>query len=256
MNTSQASLSSQAKVWLSAVAMVLVAAIVIVALVRERIINQIPYQVSVVGRSEITYEPDMAIITFGVQVDKAQEADQALKQLNDKMNAVYTAITDLGITSDDVSTQNYSLYPQYDYINNANTVTGYNANQTVEVTVHAIDENENAVTQVVGAVAEAGVNQVNGIRFETSQYDEFKEQARLDAIADARSKAQGMAQVLGVELDKVVGWWENIVYPQPYETQRYYSEGGYGGGGGAGSPVIPAGSQEMIVEVNVNYVIK
>jgi len=247
------------KFWLMIIGMVLIAGIVVVALIREKIISSNMYQVSVIGQSKITYQPDTAKVTLGVQVDKVYRADEALKQLNNKVQAVYKSIEDLGIAKEDIDTENYSLQPQYDFIENVSRLAGYNANQLLTVKIKNILENKDMVSKVVAAATTAGANQINSIVFETSKLNELKDQARMEAINDARNKAGGLANALGVKLGKVVGWWENLISPAPVYDYSAYGKGGSEGGmggGTAGSPVVPSGSQELVMEVTVNYLVK
>ncbi len=235
--------------------MLLLAGVVVVAILRDRIINKTYDQVSVLGRGKVVYQSDIAEINLGVQIDKVLKASDALAQLNNKINKVIPAIQALGIAPEDLQTQNYTLYAQYDYANNSSQLAGYNANQQLLVKVRNLKENPDRVGKVIAEATKAGVNQVNGINFEISNLEDLKQEARIKAIEDARNKAQALSQALGVKLGSIASWWENIIqapgYPSPY---------GYGiGGGGMGAgklpstPAVPVSSQEIVIEVNVSY---
>lgn len=235
--------------------MLLLAGVVVISLLRDRIVYREDNQVSVSGQGKVSYQADMAVITLGTQVDKVDTSENALRQLNDVMNRVVPAVKALGIVEKDIQTQSYSLYAQYDYIDNVSNVSGYNANQQIVITARGIDQNKDLVSKVVAEAAKAGANQVNSIVFSTSKLDELKQQARLKAISDARQKSGAMAQAAGVRLGKIASWYENTVQSPDISTGSYY--GGYGAGGeGAGSPQVPVGSQDIIIEVNVSYHIK
>lgn len=225
--------------------------IVVISILRDKIVNNYPNQVSVNGQGKVSYQPDTANITIGVQIDKIENAEEALKMLNEKVNKIITALTALGIQSKDIKNQNYSLYPFYDYIEGVNTLNGYNANQQIVIKVTGIDKNFNILNQVVSESAKAGANQVLGVSFETSQIEELKQEARILAIADAKKKAETLSGAIGISLDEIVGWWENIISPSPY-----YDYSSYGGMGGGGNPVINSGSHEVSVELTLNYKLK
>jgi uncharacterized protein len=161
------------------------------------------------------------------------------------------AVKEAGVADADIQTQNYSLYAQYDYIDSVSRVGGYNANQQVVVTVRNIAEQKEAVSKIIAAATKAGINQVNSISFDYSKIDELKQQARLEAITDARTKAQAIAKAAGVKLGKVVSWWEEY----PVDTSYYY-----GGKGGAdttvASPTIPTGSPDLILRMNLSFKVK
>jgi len=242
------------KAALSLLGMMLITGVVVVAILQQRIINNPQWTVSVTGRGRIEYVPDTTNVTMGVRVDRAETGEAALARLNDAMDKVFSAVQEIGIPKEDISTQNYSLYPEYDYIDGKSELAGYSANQSITVKIKDVTEDSDTVSKVIEEASKAGANQIQGVAFETSRSDELKDQARLEAIVDARAKSETMAQALGVKLGKVVGWWENII-AGPDAPNPYYGEASMGKGGG-GSPQTPAGTQEIITEVNINYRIK
>lgn len=236
--------------------LVLVAGIVVVSILRDRIVNQQQWTVSVVGRGEVTYTPDTAKVTIGVQVEKVFSAEAALKQLNQTVDKVIGAVVASGIDKADIQTQSYNLYPQYNYVESASQLAGYGANQQLVVTVKNLSPEANVVGKVIGAATQAGANQVNSITFESSNIEQYKQEARLKAIADAKNKAGELSQAADVKLGKIVGWWENFV--QGPEANYYDGKGGaaMGSGIGGGEAQITVGTPKLIVEMNLNYRVK
>lgn len=228
-------------------------AVLIIAIVRDRIVNQQFRQVTITGQGRVTYEPDIALVTLGVQIDKAPLPDEALRLLNDKVNGIISALKAAGVSSDDIQTQNYSLMPQYDYKNNVTEVGGYNANQQLTVKILGYDKDQNKLNRVIAAASKAGANQVLNLSFDVSNLNDLKQQARVKAIEDARSKSGAMAAAAGVELKDINNWWENTVQA-PILYSAAMGAGGIGGGGGA--PQVPSGSKEIIIEIGVTYNLK
>jgi hypothetical protein len=224
--------------------------VVIISILRDKIVNSNNNQVSVTGRGEITYQPDVASVILGVQIDKSAKAEEALISLNEKVNKISATLNSLGIT--DIKTQNYSLYPYYDYIDGINVLSGYNANQQIMVKVYDIDKNIELLNQVVSKSTEAGANQILGITFEGSNIEDLKQQARILAVTDAKKKAEALSTSIGVSLGEIVGWWDNTVSP----SYNYsYGVGGMGGSESGGANVS-AGTYKVIVELSLNYKIK
>jgi uncharacterized protein YggE len=244
---------SSPKTAIKVITILLIAGIVVISLIRDRIVNNYDQQVSFTGQGKIYYEPDTANVLMGVNVDQKTKADDALKELNEKMNKVIEAVKKAGIPKEDIKTQNYTLNPHYETISNSTRVTGYDANQVVLVKIKNIKENADLPSQIISAANQAGVNQINGISFEPSNIEDLKQEARLKAIADAKDKANNLSSALGVKLGKIISWWENS-----YPIQPYYSEMGGGGmgGGGFSSPTVPAGTYEIVSEVNITYKVK
>jgi len=244
------------KIIMIIVGMLLLAGIITVAILRDRIVNQPQYQVSVIGQGKISYQPDVANVTIGVQIDKVAKADDALKQLNDKMASIISALKLSGINDQDLKTQNYSLTPQYDYVNNASTLSGYNANEQLVVKVNSINSDPSLVGKAVEAASKAGANQIVGISYDLSNLEEMKQQARIKAITDAKTKAGVLARAAGIKLGDIVGWWENVIQSPGIPTPYYDASAKGGMGGGAVAPSLPNGNQDIIIEINVSYRIK
>ncbi len=245
------------KVILVLIAMLLLAGIIIISILRERLVNEDQWQINVAGEGRVAYVPDIANVDFGVEIDKVAKPADALNQLNDKINKVIAAIEQTGIPKDNVQTQDYTLTPQYDVVNNVPQPTNYTAEQDIIVKVNGIDKDTTRTAAIITAAGLAGTNKINGITFAASNLNDLKQLARLKAIIDARSRAKNIGLALGVKLVKVVGWWENFVTPDNTVNSYYDAKAGIGGGGTAISePSVPAGARELVVDVNVSYKIK
>lgn len=236
-----------------------VTAVAIVSILRDRIVNVQQNQVSIVGQGKVSYQPDIATVTLGVQIDRAPTADLALQQLNEKVARTVSSLDALGIKKEDIQTQAYTLNPQYDYKDNVSTVAGYGANQKLTIKVSDIINKPEVVSQVVAQAGSAQANQVVGIEFTVSNVNDLKQQARILAIKDAKAKSGGLAGAAGVKLGKVENWYENVLQSPDMNS----SNGGYGGFGGSDvattkgvAPQVPSGTQDIIVEVGLTYDVK
>src|SRR6185312_11082052 len=145
--------------------------------------------VTVTGEATVAVAPDAAVIRIGVssQDKTAREASDA----NDKqMSAVLAAIKDTGIVERDIQTSRLSLQPQYD-TNKSGTarLTGFQATNQVTVRIRDIA---------------AGANEMSGIEFVVTEQSRMLDQARDDAIADARRKAELYAKAARAKLGNVI----------------------------------------------------
>ena len=236
--------------------LLILAVIILGAIFRERFVTPPNWQVSVIGRGEVVYTPDIAKINVGIQVDKAYAADVALKRLNETADKTIAAISQLGIAKEDIQTQNYSLYPEYNYVENNSILAGYSANQQLIITVRNIFESADLVSKVIAAATSSGANQINNVSFESSNIENLKQEARVKAISDAKSKANELAVAAGVKLGKTIGWWENFI--QSPDVYSYYDGKGAGGavGLGGGQANVPSGAYTLIVDMNLSYQVK
>ena len=240
---------------LALVALLLLAGVVTISILRDRIVNQQFRSVTIAGQGKVSYTPDLAIVTLGVQIDKVAKAEDALSQLNTKVANIIKAVKAAGVSAEDIQTQNYSLYPQYDYKDNVSSGSGYNANEQLVIKVKNYDKNPDSLNAIIAAASKAGANQVNNLSFDSSNLNDLKQEARIKAIADAKQKSTALAQAAGVELKDISGWYENLVQPMPYGDMS--AKGGMGGAGGAiSAPQTPSGDREIIIEIGVTYNLK
>jgi uncharacterized protein len=249
---------SEPKFVVAVILVLAVTAIAIVSILRERIVSSQQNQVSIAGQGKISYQPDIATVTLGVQIDRAATADSALQQLSEKVAKIVTSLDSLGIKKEDVQTQAYTLNPQYDYKDNVSTVAGYGANQKLTIKVPDIINKPEVVGQVVAQAGSTQANQVQGVEFTVSNVNDLKQQARLLAIADAKTKSVGLAQATGVKLGKVLNWYDNVLQAPDLTSLNNF---GYGGSDvamakSATPPQVPAGTQDIIVEVGLTYEVK
>lgn len=237
----------------------LIALIIIFSLLREGIVSKNDDMVTVMGTGKVAYEPDIAFITLGVQIDKAPKAEDALSKLNESINRVIASAKMIGISEDDIQTKSYSLFPHYDFQGEGGGTSipsGYNANQQVTIKAKNIDEDRVIVSKIIEEASKAGANQVIGVSFDVSNIEELKQKARIEAISDAKKKTAGLAKAAGIKrIGKVSSWYENVVKSPDGQGNSYY--GGFGGsmekGGSSSSPQIPVGVEEIIIEIGLNY---
>ncbi len=231
--------------------MLLLAGIVTIAIIRDRIVNQPYREVSITGRGTVSYTPDTAKVTLGVHVEKPT-AQAALAEMNAVIGRVIPAVEALGVSREKISTANLSLYPQYYYPSEMpSQISGYTADQQLTIEL-AIASSTDLVGKTIEAASIQGVNQVNSVTFDVSNLEDLKQQATLEALADARGRAKTLADAAGVKLGKVIGWWSNPI-SVPGNPVPYYDNYGYGGDMGGGGTTVPAGTSEVIIEVNLNY---
>jgi uncharacterized protein YggE len=96
----------------------------------------------------------------------------------------------------------------------------------------------------------AGANTIYGVNFEVSDPSQLEAAAREKAIADAKARAESLAQLSGVSLGEVLTVSEVIGAPGPIVERA-----AVGMGGGGGTPIQP-GETQVNVSVQVTYAIK
>ncbi len=195
------------------------AAAVVALLLTTKIVGPLPFAVNqtvtqkqstfdVQGESEIVTIPDVAEISLGIEIRKPT-ISAAQTDANTVINTVKERVQALGIDSKDIKTENYSVYPEYDYTSANRRVIGYMVNTSLRVSVKDFE----VVNQVIDQATQAGVNQVSGISLKLSpeKEDEVKKQARQEAIAKAQQNASELAGLAGMKLGRIVNVYESQV---------------------------------------------
>ena len=203
--------------------------------------------ISVNGSGSVSVPPDIARIDVGIEVT-AESVAEARERAAEAMAAVMDSLEDNGVDDADVRTRFLNIYPQYNYRNEeAPEITGFTVNNQVTVTVREID----SATDVLDGAIEAGGDavRVNGISFTVEEPEDFLDEARADAIANARKRAETLADAAGVNLGAV----RTISESTSFGGERFFAESAFdGAAGGAPSPISP-GEQELTVNVSVVY---
>ncbi|MDA1208779.1 MAG: SIMPL domain-containing protein [bacterium] len=210
-----------------------------------------PPVISVQGQGKIQAVPDIALLNFGVQTGRQKSAQAAMEMLGKRMTAAFDALKELGIEEKDIMTQSLNLNPAYDWNEGKRIDRGFEANQNLQVKVRDLDK----ITTVLDVAVRMGANQVGGVSFTIDDMDELREEAREMAIADAQKKAKDLAHDLGQTLGRFRGFNEGGGYNEPYPMMRMESMAMDAKGIGGGTPV-PAGEQEIVVNVNLMYEVK
>jgi uncharacterized protein YggE len=164
--------------------------------------------VTVTGSATIKAMPDEAVVSLGVQT-QADTAQGAMSANAVKMTALIASLTDNGIARDDIATNYVSIYPTYG--NSGTDITGYQAENEVNVTLHQIAK----VGEVIDDAVKAGANLSNGITFQLSDENQGVNQALEDAVANARSKAETLAGAGDAQLGQVVSIQESSAGSTP-----------------------------------------
>lgn len=199
--------------------------------------------ISISGSGQVSAQPDVAVVTLGVQTE-AEEAGTALSQNNTDMESLVNALREADIAAEDIQTRSIQLRPRYGDtgpMEGEPQITGYIATNTVEVRVRDLD----ALGQLLDSAVEAGGNRIQGLSFEVSDPTEMLNQAREAAWNDAERKATQLAELAGVTLGEVVSINASSQTPSPIVREGI-------GGASAAVPIEP-GSQDLQATVQVTW---
>jgi uncharacterized protein len=161
------------------------------------------------------------------------------------MGKVLLALKGAGIEEKDFQTSRLSLQPQ----NAPNrtgpaAIVGYRASNRVTIRVRDVAKAAGVIDTLVGA----GANDIGGINFMVSQASKLLDDAREQAVADARRKAEIYAKAAGVTLGAPLSISEEgSPGPMPYRKMV---------AGMAAAAPVAQGEETLRVTVNVSWAIK
>jgi len=221
---------------------------------------------SVSGEGKVVAVPDIAQLSFGVLTEGGKNLADLQKENTDKVNRVIAFLKENKVEEKDIKTQFYNITPRYQYFSCPSLVSveegirtptscpppeivGYTINQSVLVKIREI----NKAGDIIAGVVDNGANTVSGPSFTVDDPTELQNQARSEAITEAKGKAKAIAKAGGFRLGNLISL-EDVFSPQRISTSFY--EEFDGKGGDSGNPVIEPGSQEISVNMMLVYEIK
>lgn len=205
-----------------------------------------PPTITVNGEATISVPPDVAQIDSGVTTE-AKTAREASDANNKAMGGVLQALKNAGIAEKDIQTSRLSLSPQSAASRNANApfqIVGYRASNRVTVTIRDITKVADTIDVLVGA----GANEISGISFMVSKASKLLDEARVEAIGDARRKADIYARAADVSIGAPLSISEETT-PGPIPYRKLAA------GVSAAAPVAQ-GEETLRVTISVSYELK
>jgi uncharacterized protein YggE len=200
------------------------------------------------GNGRVSVEPDIATLRLGVLVVR-QTAGAARESAAVSMTAVLEALSARGVAKRDLRTALLSLSPVTDYSSDTGPrVTGYQAANSVSVTVRDLA----LAGTLIDAALAAGATSLDGLDFRVADSSAAEDEARKDAMADAKRRATTLAGAAGVKLGAVVGVSEggdggHVPFPAPRMLAMKAE---------AADTPVEGGSQEIAVSVSVAFAIE
>ena len=157
-------------------------------------------RLDVVATGEVTRVPDLVAINAGV-VTQATNAVEAIRQNAARMEAVRAALRAAGIADRDIQTSNLNLNPNYRYAENQPPqLVGYQAVNQVSVRFRDIAK----TGAILDALVAQGANQINGPTLTIERPEAALDEARTQALANARARAELYARTLGMRVTRIL----------------------------------------------------
>jgi len=166
-------------------------------------------KITVQGTAKVYADPDLVKVTANASVT-ADSISGAQGEMNVIVAEATKKLLELGVLDEDIVTRDYSYYHRYNY--DTNTIIGYEANHTLEITCRDVE----MLDSVIGVVTDSGFSQIYGVSYDISNRSELYQQALDLAIGRAEQKAVRMAQTAGMTIIRLDSLAENGGYNEGY----------------------------------------
>ncbi len=212
-----------------------------------------PDTITVLGKATVSSPPDEAVLTLTVESD-GTDPGAAMNANSAAVTKVMERLKAEGVEATAIETANVTVYPvrAYNQQTGEETLTGYRAQNTVTVTLKDAD----AVSKVLSAAVEAGVNNFSGPVWRLRDDSAAVADALKQAVENAKTKAETLAGAQGVKVGNVLMMNEGSVsvpispvYYEAYDMARSVA------GAAVEAPPISAASLDVTATVTVTYVL-
>jgi hypothetical protein len=157
--------------------------------------------VSASGDASVSVKPDQLKLNAGVTT-QAPTAQEASDQNAAQAALVIAALKRVAGTAGELKTVGYSVTPNYKYPQGGGTpaLTGYTANNTVEVTTGDLSLGG----KLIDSAVQAGATNIQGLRFALKDSEPARAEALRSATMQAKRHAEAVATGLAARLGHVI----------------------------------------------------
>ncbi len=190
-----------------------------------------PQTVTVNGTVKTQEKNQIARFSAGVS-SVNDNKEEAIKEVNQKTEALIETVKNFGIESKDIQTQNLNIYLEeeryWEEGREKSRPGQWRVSNSVEIILRDVDRS----SSLADALAKSGATNVYGPNFSLDETQEAEERLLEKAIKNARQKAETIAQSSGRKLGKII----SVVEGGSSQTGVFRLEGV---GGGGGVPIEP-----------------
>lgn len=169
-------------------------------------------KITLTSTETVEVVPDMAEITFGV-VAEDSEAGKCQQKNAESVEALLGYFKENGFEERSIKTSGFSLNPRYDWSGDRRELIGYEMQTTVVITDVPMD----TAGKMLSEAMTKGANEIYGVSYFSSSYDEAYQEALTKAVELARGNAETLAAASG----KTLGGVLNIEEHKDNQYGRY-----------------------------------
>jgi len=214
----------------------------------------------VTGSGRISAEPDIVILSLGVEA-KAAQVSEANQKAAEAMSKIIKRLKNHDLEETALQTTSFNIYPQYEYrevLKNGlrqgtQVLVGYTVSNRITAKIKDID----SIGEIIDDVVKSGGDfvRIDGIRFSIENQSPIMSQLRQAAMENAFEKAQHFADLSGVQLKSLIFIRESTgfeITPKNMGMQRFALEASPA----SATPPISGGALDMDMDVEVGFSIQ
>ena len=166
--------------------------------------------ITTTGNGVVIAQNNRAVMYLAVET-MSSDAKQAAQDNANIMTKVKHAVIGAGAAPDKIETDNYTMYPVYEYDKGKVKSRKYEVNNRMKVVVEDLTK----AGTVMDAAISAGANRIENIMFTVRNPGKYKDDALREAAQDARRKADIIAASLGKTVTNIISVTDNSVRVSP-----------------------------------------
>lgn len=205
-------------------------------------------EINVNGNGEVLVAADTAVITLGITTQN-KDVLEAQNTVNAAIEKIRTALIENGIKKEDINTDRLRIYAVYDYSNNVERLTAYNASSYLAIRTTDMD----MVGKIIDIAFGAGANTLNDIEFSASDTEEASTEALTDAVKDARRKAEIMAAAAGLKITGIESITESYSYSGDSGVNAFYKNAVMADEATGASTLVQASKLKVSASVSIVF---
>lgn len=167
--------------------------------------------VAVTGEARVKLRPDRVVFNLGVETFAPNVTD-AVRENNQKVEAVLEALRAAGADADEIQTSNYSIYPRQEYREGRQPrIVGYQVNNSITVR----KDDAAAASRLLEVAINAGANTASGLSMVVSDPAAGQSDGLKRAFDNARAKAEVLAAAAGRSIGRALSISEGTTAAPP-----------------------------------------
>lgn len=205
-------------------------------------------EINVNGSGEVLVAADTAVITLGITT-RNKDVLKAQNTVNATIEKIRAALIENGIKKEDINTDRLRIYAVYDYSNNVERLTAYNASSYLAIRTTDMD----MVGKIIDIAFGAGANTLNDIAFSASDTEEASTEALTAAVKDARRKAEIMAAAAGLKITGIESITESYSYSGDSGVNAFYKNAVMADEATGASTLVQASKLKVSASVSIVF---